>query len=220
MEIKTLYFGDSIMAYDNKPYTCDNDFNHEDINEVCAGYPTILQRNLGIVNKGNFAVGGNTIFDQLPKILANDFIDIDLVVITLGCNDFCVGVPIGTLDDDNEDTFYGAYSKAIKHIKKCNNQAKILLMTPIHRNTLHRKPPNRVNCSNTIINGQTLYDFALAVENLAKKHSCEVVDMMNESGITIENAKHYTFEGVHPTNKGYEFITPTLIKEIKRIFDI
>lgn len=220
MGIKTLYFGDSIMAYDNKPYTCDNDFNHEDINEVCAGYPTILQRNLGIVNKGNFAVGGNTIFDQLPKILANDFIDIDLVVITLGCNDFCVGVPIGTLDDDNEDTFYGAYSKAIKHIKKCNNQAKILLMTPIHRNTLHRKPPNRVNCSNTIINGQTLYDFALAVENLAKKHSCEVVDMMNESGITIENAKDYTFEGVHPTNKGYEFIVHELIKTVKNIFDI
>lgn len=208
------------MAYDAKPFTCDNDFGHSDITEVCAGYPTILQRELNIVNKGNFAVGGNTIFDQLPKILANDFIDIDLVVITLGCNDFCVGVPIGTLDDDNEDTFYGAYSKAIKHIKSCNEQTKILLMTPIHRNTLHRTPPNRVNCSSTVINGKTLYDFAIAVKELAKMHSCEVVDMMNESGITIENAKHYTFEGVHPTNKGYEFITPTLIKKIKTIFDI
>ena len=220
MEIKALYFGDSIMAYDGKPFPCDNEFCHDDINEVCVGYPTILQNELGIINKGNFAVGGNTILDQLPKILENNFQDTDLVVITIGCNDFSIGVPLGTVETEDENTFCGAYSKAIMHIKKCNPHAKIVLMTPIHRNTLHRKPPYRINCSSTVTNGKTLYDFAEMVKKLGEKHDCFVVDMMNESGITMENTKDYTFEGVHPTNKGYRLITPPLIKEIKRIFDI
>ena len=218
MNINALYFGDSIMAYDAKPFTCVNDFNHPDIKEVCAGYPTLLQRDLGIVNKGNFAVGGNTILNQLPKILENDFVDTDLVVITIGCNDFCEGLPLGNPEKEDESTFCGAYVKAIKHIKDKNDHAKIVIMTPIHRNTLHRTPPNRVNCSDTVINGQTLYDFADAVKKIGEMHECYVVDMMNESGLTLDNLCEYTFEGVHPTNKGYEYITPVLAKAIKRIF--
>ncbi len=218
MKIKALYFGDSIMAYDNKPFTCVNDFNHPDITEVCAGYPTILSRELGVENLGNFAVGGNTIFDQLPKILAHDFEGANLVIITIGCNDFCVGLPIGKCDDECDDTFCGAYNKAINHIKS-KTDAKIILMTPLHRNTLHRSPPNRVNCSDTVINGQTLYDFADAVKQIATKHNCFVVDMMVDSGLTLDNLKNYTFEGVHPTNKGYEFIKAPLITKIKQIFE-
>lgn len=220
-EIKTIYLGDSVMAFDSKPFDCANDYNQPNEHEICRGYPTLLSERLGLVNIGNYAVGGHGIFDQREIILKTDFKNADLVIITVGSNDFSKGTKIGTLpkttDESYPETFYGAYAQCLDHIFKSNPKVKVVLMTPIHRNTLHRTGNVPINSIDTVIAGNTLYDFADAVINLGRLYSCPVADMFSNSGLNKINLPEFTFEGVHPTNKGYEFIIDTLISTIKSI---
>ncbi|MBQ9937356.1 MAG: SGNH/GDSL hydrolase family protein, partial [Oscillospiraceae bacterium] len=97
---------------------------------------------------------------------------------------------------------------------------KVILMTPLHRNTLHRKEEFIRLASDSVYKGQTLYDFVSAIKAVGKKYNVTICDMFNESGLTMQNAKDYTFEGVHPHNKGYEFIIKPLIKAVKTTFNI
>lgn len=220
--IKTIYLGDSIVAYDGKPYTCTNEFGGPSSTEICRGYPTLLNERLGLVNIGNYAVGGHTILDQRNIILNLDFTEADLVIFSVGVNDFSKSVPIGKIPDMAnpvfDDTFYGAYAQCLEHILKSNPKIKVILMTPLHRNTLHRNKNGATNISDTVINGNTLFDFADAIINLGRIYSCPVADMMSKSGLNKMNSKIFTFEGVHPNNDGYEFIIPTLINTVKSIF--
>lgn len=220
-EIKTIYLGDSVMAFDGKPFNCANDYNQPNEHEICRGYPTLLKERLGLVNIGNYAVGGHGIFEQRDIILNLDFKDADLVIITVASNDFSKGTVIGTLpkttDENYPETFYGAYAQSLDHIFKSNPKVKVVLMTPIHRNTLHRTGNVPINSIDSVINGNTLYDFSNAVINLGKLYSCPVADMFSNSGLNKFTLKEFTFEGVHPTNKGYEFIINPLINTIKSI---
>ncbi len=224
MGIKTLYFGDSIVAFDGQNFCCENVYNHPNPTQTCKGYPTLLNEKLGLENLGNYAVGGHTILDQREFILKQDFSQAQLVIISVGVNDFSRSVPIGNLPDIAntvyDDTFYGAYAQCLDHIFNSNPSVKVILMTPLHRNTLHRNGSGVTSVSDTVINGNTLFDFADAIVNLGRIYSCPVADMLSNSGLNHINLKNYTFEGVHPTNKGYEFIVHELIKTVKNIFDI
>ena len=221
--IKTIYFGDSIMASDSKPYHYDNDNNQPDKNKLSRGYPTLLNEKLGLVNIGNFAVGGQTIKQQLEIILTKDLKDAELCIISVGINDFSLSTKIGSLPKStntefDENTFYGAYCKALHHIFTSNPFIKVVLMTPLHRDTLKRKPPARISGIDTVVNGNRIIDFVNAIRNIGEFFSCPVADMYANCGLNRYNLPKFTFEGVHPTNKGYEFITPTLINTVKSIF--
>lgn len=219
--IKTIYFGDSIMAFDKKPYKCANEYNYSTPNEICRGYPTLLNERLGLIDVGNFAVGGHKAKEQLEIVLKTDFKEADLFIMAVGVNDFGGGTPIGSIDDKKEDnTFFGALNAILRHVFNSNPNIKVILMTPLHRNTLHRKEEFIRLASDSVYKGQTLYDFVSAIKAVGKKYNVTVCDMFNESGLTMQNAKDYTFEGVHPHNKGYEFIINPLIKAVKTTFNI
>lgn len=220
--IKTIYFGDSIMASDGKPYHYDNENNHDDYQKIARGYPTLLNEQLGLFNIGNYAVGGQTIRQQLDIILKQDLKEADFCLIAVGINDFSLGTKIGTLPKSTDtefdvDTFYGAYCKALDHIFKSNPNIKVMLMTPLHRDTLRRKPPARQSGIDTVINGNTVLDYSNAIKRIGEFFSCPVVDMYAKCGLNRYNLPLYTFEGVHPTNAGYEFIFPVLKNAVKSI---
>ena len=62
--------------------------------------------------------------------------DADIVVVFGGTNDFGGSDPaMGTMDDRTDSTFYGAYHNLINLLYCCYPNAKIVIMTPLHRLT-------------------------------------------------------------------------------------
>ncbi len=220
---KRVYcFGDSIMAADSKIFSYTADFNREEIGTECCGYPTLLAQETGVVIVNNFAVGGQGISGQKDIILQQSFSNIDIVIISVGVNDFSSGKVIGKIpsstEEQHDNTFIGEYCTALDYICKSNPLVKILLMTPLHRNTLHREGKGPVNTIDTCIHGNILKDYADAVKDIGEFYGCPIADMYSESGLNRFNLPLLTFEGVHPTNVGYKFIITPLIQSIKKLY--
>lgn len=219
--MKIYCFGDSIMAHDGHPYTCSPELNGDDVGKLCAGYPSMLKKHLGLEVSANFAVGGDRIAQQKEVILGQDFSDVDLVIIAVGVNDFSCGTPIGSIPDSQETvhdhTFIGDYCTALDHIFRSNPSVKVLLMTPLHRCTLHRVGDVPKNTIDLRVHGQVLDDFAQAILALGRFYACPVADLYGESGLNRFNLHRFTFEGVHPNNAGYEFICPPLIRKVREM---
>lgn len=221
---KIIYAGDSIMAQDGKKYEYPSaKYNLDCIENICCGYPSLLEERLGVVNLENISVGGHGIRQQKEIILNTDFSKADIVVISLGCNDFSSSVPIGQIPEthilDYDDTFIGNYCTALDSVYKKNPKIKVVLMTPLHRDTFGRVNPGPVNdISTTNQCGNTLYDYALAIKKIGAFYSANVADMYADSGINRFNMQFFTFDGVHPNDEGYRFITPVLIDCLKKLF--
>ena len=45
-------------------------------------------------------------------------------------------------------------------------------------------------------------------------YSANVIDMYSNSGLNMHNFIKYTFEGVHLTNEGYQFVKEYFINEM------
>lgn len=219
---QVYFFGDSIVAQDKKIYTYPADYNQNEIGTLCEGYPTILER-LFDFETYNFARGGQGISQQKEVILSKDFSGADLVIIGVGVNDFSAGKPIGQIPDSTEAkhdaTFTGEYCTALDYIYQSNPLIKVILMTPLHRCTLHRKGNVPVNTIDTRIHGNTLKDYAQAIIQIGAFYSCPVADLYGSSGMNRFNLRYLTFEGVHPTNAGYRFCSGPLVDAVKRTLD-
>jgi lysophospholipase L1-like esterase len=219
--MRVYYFGDSIMAQDGKEYTYSADYNHSEIGKICAGYPTLLKKYFNIDEKGNFAVGGHVIKKQAEVILSKDFSAVDLVFIAAGVNDFSFKTPLGKLplstEREHDATFIGTYCTAMDYIYRSNPKIKAVLMTPLHRDTLNRAGNVPKSAIDTNINGHTLIDYVNAVKEIGAFYACPVADMYSNSGLNRFNMSLYTFEGVHPTNAGYEYIMGELISAVKKV---
>ncbi len=221
MANKTVFFfGDSIMHRDKKVFDYSAEYNKDELGKMCKGWPSILEEKFNF-SYSNFAVGGDKISDQKEIILTKDFSKVDLVVIAVGINDFSNGTPIGTIPNSqeilHEKTFIGDYCTALDHIFKSNPLIKVMLTTPLHRCTLNRTSVGPKNTIDAKVNGNTLKDYADAIIEIGRFYSCYVVDMYSISGVNRFNLEYLTFEGVHPTNKGYEFTSPPLIDAFKKM---
>ncbi len=220
-DTRILFFGDSIMAQDGRVYEYPSEYNHGELGKVCRGYPTLLKEALGDFSMKNYAVGGQGISQQKELILQTDFSGVSLVMIAVGVNDFSQGVPVGkipsSLEKEHDRTFIGDYCTALDHIFASNPRVKVILMTPLHRNTLNRTSPGPKNTIDTRVCGNSLFDYAQAIRDIGEFYSCPVADLFRDSGLNRLNLPVFTFEGVHPTNEGYRFIFPVLLETVRKV---
>lgn len=144
-----------------------------------------------------------------------DYSSADLITIFAGTNDFKLNVKLGKIGNINNknfdvSTFYGAYRSLIENIRKQNPSAKIYLFTPIQRNN------EGYDIKHRNIAGYKLIGYVNAVKNIGKLYKLPVVDLYSTSGITMENLKTYTVDGLHPNNKGYQLIVKPILKVIQK----
>ncbi len=220
--MKAIYFGDSIMAQDGKAYGYGSaQYNLDHLGLICRGYPTLLKERLGIENLGNYAVGGHDIRAQRDVMLNTDISGADLIVIAVGVNDFSSGTPIGKLpmsfDRNHDETFIGRYCAALDSIFTRNPLVKVALVTPLHRDTMKRINPGPKNAIDVRVGGNVLLDFVQAIRDVGQFYACSVVDLYAESGLNRFNLPLLTFEGVHPTNVGYEFLFPVFERKLSSL---
>lgn len=119
----------------------------------------------------------------------------DIITMCFGVNDWYHSVPLGNIDDEGPDTFYGAYNKLINEAKSKNPYADIILLTPTYRSKSKKgsgKPPFYKNGQ-----GLYLFDYVEAVKKLSEFHGVYCIDLFKELGIRESNKKFYTTDGFH-----------------------
>ncbi|MFB1082172.1 SGNH/GDSL hydrolase family protein [Jeotgalibacillus sp. JSM ZJ347] len=197
--------GDSIVRQNGKVYG--------DTDQIAKGFQSWMKELLGFEDYDNFGVSGRPMAngsangDGTNKTGKSvSFYQIyDLVIIADGTNDFKLNVPIGEpgqIGDTDFDTriFYCAYRDLIEHILKDKPEIRIVLFTPLQRD----HSGYDVNFTNAA--GHRLINYANAITQIGELNGIPVCDMYRESGFTQLTLSAFTYDGVHPNDRGYEWM--------------
>ena len=240
-----------------------NDHQNETGNRMSKGYLTLVTDkfpNIEVINKGYngwTAVKIATDFDKLaiPKA--------DVYSIFLGTNDWWGGKALGTFEDyqnaTGTGTVYGSFRVIIDNLRDLNDQAEIILITPMQRVDFVYINDYKNNAfgSYRAKNGQELEQFADAIAAIGKAENFRVVDLYHQKGMDHsrlvkfkrlknpqtgeyknfkypdfidvpfdpavdeypypEKSINVTYDGLHPSDKGYRMIAKELYSIYKEL---
>jgi lysophospholipase L1-like esterase len=170
-----------------------NDHHDETGNRISNGYLALVAAqhpNIKYINQGH---NGWTIAGIAREIENLGLIKSDVYSVFLGTNDWWQGLPLGTLSDYSNNTgintTYGAYRIIINKIRSLNPTAKVILITPMQRTDfvyIADANNNAYGCYKSKY-GQELSQFANAVKDIASYEHFDVIDLYNQSGMTLKD---------------------------------
>ena len=193
-------------------------------------YPAILKKNLELAEARNYGVGGSRIA-RVHNISDNpsdeDFNmraermekDVDVIVVFGGTNDFGHGsIPLGSFDDNDVYTFYGAVKTLCLYLIKNYPDKAIVFMTPLHR--LNEELDYRKRLEEKNPNARPLSDFVNAIKQVCEMFSIPVLDMFKDSGMPARVwawCEKYMPDGLHPDDEGQKLIAHKLQKFLENL---
>ena len=199
--LKALFLGDSITE-------------GHGASTVDKVYWSVLGKRTGM-NAVGYGLGGTRIARQTHKSANekydHDFIEraekmdrqTDIICVFGGTNDYGHGdAPIGTPEDTDIYTFYGALNHLYTYLLSTYPDAFIFVMTPTHRVDEAPKPANGTQPAKP-----SLRTYVEIIREVAEKYSLPVLDLYAESGIDPSvPSQHDKFmpDGLHPNDAGYE----------------
>ncbi len=253
--ITWVAIGDSITYLNEHP--------DETGNRITKGYMTRVVEKLPHVSYINQGHNGWTSGDIAREIEKIGLVKADIYSVFLGTNDWWRGRPIGTFTDYQNNTgnytVYGSFRIIINKLRDLNDQATIILFTPMQRADFVyiRNVKNNAYGSYKEKNGQSLSEVADAIKTISKHEGLHLVDLYYKSGMTLKNLVKFkrlkdpqtgayknfrypaftgipfdpekdeypyppeaigmTYDGLHPSDKGYAIIAQMLIKTFKKI---
>lgn len=132
----------------------------------------------------NYGDNGDTVANQTTEVqpcMVNRYTQIptglDYFILEGGANDLRLGVPLGTVDSTDPNTFMGAINVIINGIRSANPKVKILCLTNWNR--------SNANYVNSI--GKTNLDYVNAMIEVANAQGVQVIDNYHNSGINFFN---------------------------------
>lgn len=172
-------------------------------------FHALIAKKYGMKAARNYGIGGTRIAKQTvpsenpvhDKYYGGRFQEMDddaqLIVVFGGTNDYGHGdALIGEFDDRTPDTFYGACHYLMGGLINKYPDAKIVVMTPLHRT------------GERVSNGRaTLEEYVNVIKEVAAYYSLPVLDLWSVSGIQpeVEIIKtKYCPDGLHPNDAGHE----------------
>lgn len=142
--------------------------------------------------------------------------DADIVVVWDGTNDFGHGdVPLGTIDDRDNTTFYGALHCLYRALWEKYPTATIVVMTPLHRVGEHDTLNEHGNPA--IAPFKVIRDTIIEV---AAYYSFPVLDLYALSNLNPELPvikETFMPDGLHPNDAGHERIASRLMGFLKSL---
>ena len=147
-------------------------------------------------------------------------IDVDLVVVAGGTNDWDFGVPLGEFNDIHKTemttpSLYFSVAQTIKKLFYLYPYTPIQVLSPIPRNQ-----PNGSGAQyNPKNNGKTLVDFSNAIKEVCEYYSVPFMNNLLSSNIKLNDEKNrgiYTQDGLHPTDFYSKIYAKMVISEISK----
>ncbi len=253
-ELTWVAIGDSI--------TYLNDHPNETGNRITKGYMTrVVEKlpNIHFTNQGHNGWTSGAIAQSIEKLGLQKA---DVYSVFLGTNDWWHDRPLGTFTDyqsnSGNNTVYGSFRIIINKLRNLNNEAKIILITPMQRADFVyiNNPKNNAYGSYKEKSGQLLEQFAVAIDSIGKYEGFTVVDLFHTKGMDVKhlvkykrlkdpqtgNYKNYsypdfidipfnpetdeypyppgamnvTYDGLHPSDKGFDMIAKIVVKIMKK----
>lgn len=176
---------------------------------------------------GANSAGANAPFSRRYQNMAND---LDVICVMGGTNDVRKSVPLGTMADRVDTTYYGALHVICQGLidKYYINQGtelgkskQIVLMTPI-----------KLQVGGGTALDTSIEPYVQAVKDVGAYYSIPVLDMYNLSGITphisqtiqgtetgyTKTYNVYITDGTHPTQQGHEKMAAAFSGFLKTLF--
>jgi lysophospholipase L1-like esterase len=253
-EISWVALGDSI--------TYLNDHANETGNRINGGYMTRVTQqlsNIHYTNQGHNGWTASRIADSIERL---GLTKADVYSVFLGTNDWWHSGKLGRFADyqnnTGSETLYGSFRIIINKLRSLNADAKIILITPMQRSDFVyiNNPKNNAYGSYKEKDGQSLEQFAIAVDSIAAYERLALLDLFHKKGMEVNHLVKYkrlkdpqtgayknytypdytgipfnpetdeypypvdaidvTYDGLHPSNKGYDMIAKALVKIMKR----
>lgn len=205
MKIKLLFQGDSIT---------DAGRSFEDPHLLGGGYVKYAAQNLQKAYPDvefefiNLGISGNQTKDLVAR-LDSDFIDVqpDIISILIGINDVWHHAEDRSWIED--DVFETRYRTVLKAIKEKTN-AKIMMMEPF-----------LIPVEDKLYFREDLYKKIEIIRALAREYADIFLptDGLLAAAFIGDEPTSYAADGVHPTDKGAEFIGKLYSEYIKPIID-
>lgn len=200
--ISDIYSGKLQKNWENKVISAIGDsitdgFGSSDGN----GYLMELSDILNLKRINNYGVASTTIGGTDDTAFVNRFLneslstyqeidsETDLIFIFGGHNDFETQ---GNLGDTTNETLYGSLYLLYNGLKEKYPSATIVFATPLQR---------AEEGGNNFMRG-----VARIIKDYCDTNNIPVIDLYNESGITIENSSTYLMDDVHPNDEGYTLV--------------
>ena len=188
-EIVWVAIGDSI--------TYLNDHADETGNRVAKGYLSRVVAELPDLRYINQGHNGWTSGDIAGKIGQLKLVNADIYTVFLGTNDWWGGQPVGSTDDYKNNTgissLFGSFRIIIDKIRQLNQEAKIILITPMQRNDFVYlfNAANNAYGSYKTKNGQSLEAFANAVITIGKMENIPVIDLYHDPRLDLKHMVNF-----------------------------
>jgi len=239
-----------------------NEHQDETANRITRGYMTRVTEKLSHIHYINQGHNGWTSGGIAKEIDSLGLTKTDVYSVFLGTNDWWAGRPLGAFADyknnTGNNTVYGSFRIIINKLRSLNENAKIILITPMQRLDFVYINDMKNNAwgSYKAKNNQMLSQFADAVIAIAKYEHFDLVDLYYKSGMNYTNlvnfkrlkdpktgvyknyvypdfigipfnpgtdeypypvdAVNMTFDGLHPSDKGFGIIANMLVKIMKK----
>lgn len=173
----------------------------------------------------NFGVGGTRIAKQRNKTFDyddNEFMrravllpkDADFTFVFGGTNDYGHGdAPLGTFEDRDEYTFYGAFRLLAEYMKNTFGE-KLCYILPLYRYA-QEDPHGEEGQKKTPVG--TLKDYIEAERKVLNAYQIEYLDLSDVfyEPRTKENADIYA-DGLHPNMKGHRLLADKIIEYLEK----
>ena len=176
-------------------------------------FSDILKEKLGFNELFNYGINGTSISRttyQSPElamsIRVKDTVDADVIVVAAGTNDYGTHVQLGTIEDKEDVSFYGALHVFYTFLKENRKDSKIFIVTPIKRQGDGKNEA-----------GFTLDQYRKAIEEKAEEFGFPVIDGF---GVAIdpkteEGRKKHILDGLHPNVEAHKLYGEYLYEQIK-----
>jgi lysophospholipase L1-like esterase len=188
-KITWVAIGDSI--------TYLNEHTDETGARVTKGYMTRVAEKLSAIHYINQGHNGWTSGDIAKEIETLGLVKADVYSVFLGTNDWWQGRPVGVFADYQNNTgnttVYGSFRIIINKLRRLNNDARIILITPMQRADFVYINDMKNNAwgSYKEKNGQSLAEFAAAIKAIATYEHFDVIDLYNKKGMGMKQLVKY-----------------------------
>lgn len=159
----------------------------------------------------NYGIGGTTVahvdgvntsmVDRVCGLNGNTGYNdsVDLWTLFGGINDAYGSVPVGTISDTSETTFYGALNLICEHLLSLENHPTIALIAPYDAKSVIEQP------------------YVDAIVAIGFKYSLPVLNLKAISGINGYNWAYYLRDAVHPNQYGADKLRPIILQWFEQL---
>lgn len=185
---------DTVYTSAKRPYpaTVEAQLGCNAIKKGYSGYP------ISSVGQPNCIL---SVYQTIPS-------NTDFIFVFAGTNDYGLNVPIGTIADTTDVSFYGAVRVLIEGLLSNYPNAQFVFATPIHR--AHET-------NNSV--GAKLSDYVNVIKTVCAIYSVPVIDLYNESyfNYVSDVSKALLSDGLHPTQVGYDLLGKVIAKRVSNV---